>query len=233
VQWYLDPLNPQFVRGDFRQAAVVRGVTDRLVHISTPSAMSTLGETIARSFTTDLSPNPVLGIVAARLKAHTLYDCRLGAGADISRQGANATVAGFRTAARRGACTSQPLKTQLPVAAVAATIITTLVAHGGSRLLYLLVVASVAVWGIAAVAWVLMLPVVRGLRPRPRLRGLPPFPRVRRPRGLRLPEVHLPQRDHRRHGRVYRRSRRAVVTVRVLSVPASIALGMLIAHVLY
>jgi anionic cell wall polymer biosynthesis LytR-Cps2A-Psr (LCP) family protein len=256
VQWYLDPtehpLTPRFVAaGDFRQAAVVRGVTDRLVHITTPSAMSTLGETIARSFTTDLSPDPVLGIVAARLKAHTLYDCRLGPGADLARQGVNPTVAGFQTAARTGACTSQPLRTTLPVAAVAATIIATLVTHGGSHLLYLLVVASVAIWGIAAVAWVLMLPAVRGLRPRPRLRARL---RMRRPRGLRLPEVelprlhapralrrlgdrlpepHLPRRDHRRYGSVYRRRRRATFAVRVVSVPVSIGLGMLIAHVLY
>jgi anionic cell wall polymer biosynthesis LytR-Cps2A-Psr (LCP) family protein len=242
VQWYLDPTERPLPRrpaaGDFRQAAVVRGVTDRLVHITAPSDMSAIGETIARSFTTDLSPDPVLGIVAARLKAHTLYDCRLGAGADLAQAGADATVAGFQRAARTGACTAQPLHTTLPVAALAATIITTLVAHGGSRLLYLLVVASVAVWGIAAVAWVLMLPAVRGLRPRRRLRRrgmrLPEarLPQLRRPR-VHLPEVHLPQRDHRRYGRVYRRRRRATIAVRVASVPVSIALGMLIAHVLY
>ena len=241
VQWYLDPtehpLTPQFAAaGDFRQAAVVRGVTDRLVHITAPSDMSALGKTIARSFTTDLSPDPVLGIVAARLKAHTLYDCRLGTRANLAVQGANATVSGFQKAARTGACSAQPLHTTLPVAAVAATIITTLVTHGGSHLLYLLVVISVAVWGIAAVAWVLMLPAVRGLRPRRRPRPRRPLrrlPRMRRPRGVRLPELRLPQRDHRRYGSVYRRRRRAAVAVRVASVPISIGLGLLIAHVLY
>ena len=236
VQWYLDPterpLGAGAAAGDVRRAAVVRGVTDRLVHITAPSAMTALGETIARSFTTDLSADPVLGIVAARLRAHTLYDCRLGTRADLAQPGANPTVTGFQTAARTGACTAQPLRATLPVAAVAATIITTLVAHGGSRLLYLLVVASVAVWGIAAVAWALMLPAMRGLRRRRRrLPGLR-LPDVRLPH-VHLPKVHLPQRDHRRYGRVYRHRRRGTVAVRIASVPVSIGLGMLIAHVLY
>lgn len=240
VQWYLDPterpLQPGPAGGDFRQAAVVRGVTDRLVHITAPSDMDALGKTIARNFTTDLSPNPALGIVAARLRAHTLYDCRLEPGADVAAGAANATVTGFQTAARTGGCTSQPLRTTLPVAAAAATIITTLVTHGGSHLLYLAVVGSVAVWGIAAVAWVLMLPTVRGLRPRRRRGGLRSrlaLPRLRPPRWMRLPELQLPQRDHRRYGRVYRRRRRAVFGVRVASVPLSIGLGLLIAHLLY
>jgi anionic cell wall polymer biosynthesis LytR-Cps2A-Psr (LCP) family protein len=231
VQLYLDPTEHPLpsgpAAGDFRQAAVVRGVTERLVHITTPSAMSSLGETIARSFTTDLSADPVLGIVSARLKAHTLYDCRLAAGADLAGPAANATVTGFRTAARSGACTAQPLQTTLPVAAVAATVIATLVTHGGSHLLYLLVVASVAVWVIAAVAWVLMLPAVRGLHPRRQRRGL------RRARRLRLPGAGLRQREHTRHGTSYRRRRRATLALRIASVPVSIGLGMLIAHVLY
>jgi anionic cell wall polymer biosynthesis LytR-Cps2A-Psr (LCP) family protein len=234
VQWYLDPTErpltpPYAAAGDFRQAAVVRGVTERLVHITTPSDMSAMGETISRSFTTDLSPDPVLGIVAARLKADTLYDCRLGPGADLVGPGVNETITGFQTAAGTGACTAQPLRTTLPVAAVAATIITTLVTHGGSRLLYVLVVGSVAVWGIAGIAWVLMLPSVRGLRRRPSRRRAG---RLRLPR-VRLPELRLPQRAPRAYGRGDRRRRRAIVAVRVGSVPASIALGMLIAHVLY
>jgi anionic cell wall polymer biosynthesis LytR-Cps2A-Psr (LCP) family protein len=234
VQWYLDPtergLGQFSASGDFRQAAVVRAVTDRLVHVTAPSDMNALGETIARSFTTDLSPDPVLGIVAARLKADALYDCRLGPAADLAGQSASATVSGFRTAHRTGACTSQPLRTTLPVAAVASTIITTLVTNGGSRVLYLLVVASVAVWGIAAVAWVLMLPSVRGLRPRPRWLRVS---RLRAPHRLRLPELRLPQREHGRYGRVHRRRRRAILGVRLASVPVSIGLGLLIAHVLY
>ena len=90
VQWYLDPtehpLTPGIAAaGDFRQAVVVRGVTDKLVHLTTPSAITAVGSTISRNFNTDLSPDPVLGIVAARLRAHTLVDCRLGTGADLAR----------------------------------------------------------------------------------------------------------------------------------------------------
>ncbi len=84
AQWYLDPterpLTPAIAAaGEVRQAAVVRGVTDKLVHLSTPSAINGVAHTISRNFTTDLSPDPVLGIVAARLGAHALVDCRLPA----------------------------------------------------------------------------------------------------------------------------------------------------------
>jgi anionic cell wall polymer biosynthesis LytR-Cps2A-Psr (LCP) family protein len=281
VQWYLDPtvrsLTPGTAgAGDFRQAAVVRGVTDKLVHLTTPSAITAVGRTISRNFTTDLSPDPVLGIVAARLQAHTLVDCRLGTGADLGRARPIPTVAGFQTASRRGACKTLPLKTKLPAAAVAATIIATIVTHGGSRALYWLVVGTIAIWGIGACAWILMLPRVRGVRRLPR-RALPAAPRVpsarrralprpsmpRRPHIGRprlpsmsrlalphvsrpalphigrpaLPQVGLPGRSHGRHGRLYTRRRRrrlgAYLFVRVVSVPASIGLGMLIAHLLY
>jgi anionic cell wall polymer biosynthesis LytR-Cps2A-Psr (LCP) family protein len=257
VQWYLDPtersLTPAIAAGgDFRQAAVVRGVTDTLVHLTTPSAITGVGRTISHNFTTDLSPDPVLGIVAARLGAHTLVDCRLGRGADLDRSQSLPTVAGFETASRLGTCTSVPLKTKLPAAAVAATIIATIVTHGGSQALYWLVVASIAIWGIGACAWILMLPAVRGVRRLPRARALPsigrpPLPHVRRP-GLRrisrpampriprpgLPRLELPQRSHRRYGLVYRRRRNgSYLFVRVVSVPASVGLGMLIAHLLY
>jgi hypothetical protein len=239
VQWYLDPterpLTPAIAAaGDFRQAAVVRGVTDKLVHLTTPSAMSALGHTISRNFTTDLSPDPVLGIVAARLGAHTLVDCRLGQNANLAARRPSATVTGFETASRRGGCTAVPLATKLPVAAVAATIIATLVTNGGSRLLYLLVVIAVAVWGIGLCAWILMLPAVRGARRPVRLGRVarPRLPHVRVPH-LHLPDVHLPQREHQRYGRIYRRRRTRLMIVRVVSVPTSIGLGMLIAHLLY
>ena len=179
VQWYIDPTEHPLAPGivtadDFRQALVVRGVTEKLVHLTTPSAISAVGETISHNFNTDLQPDPVLGIVAARLGAHTLVDCRLGTNADLSRAGAIPTVAGFRTAARRGACAATPLQTTLPAAAaVAATIVATIVTHGGSQALYWLVVATIAIWGIAACAWVLMLPSVRGVRRLPRRGALP------------------------------------------------------------
>jgi anionic cell wall polymer biosynthesis LytR-Cps2A-Psr (LCP) family protein len=178
VQWYLDPtehpLTPGIVAaGDFRQAAVVRGVTDKLVHLTTPSAITGVGQTISRNFNTDLSAQPVLGIVAARLGAHTLVDCRLGTNANLAGARATPTVAGFQTAARRGACTTTPLQTKLPAAAVAATIIATIVTHGGSQALYWLVVATIAIWGIAACAWILMLFAVRGVRWLPRRGALP------------------------------------------------------------
>ena len=49
-----------------------------------------------------------------------------------------------------------------------------------------------------------------------------------------MPHIGLPGRAHTRYGRVYRRRRSgAHLFVRVISVPASIGLGMLIAHVLY
>ena len=74
---------------------------------------------------------------------------------------------------------------------------------------------------------------MRGLRPLPgpRLPALR-LPEVHLP-DAHLPEVHLPQRDHRRYGRTYSRRRRATVAVRVASVPVSVGLGLLIAHVLY
>ena len=195
VQWYLDPTEHPLTAGivaagDFRQAIVVRGVTDKLVHLTTPSAITAVGNTISHNFNTDLSPDPVLGIVAARLRAHTLVDCRLGARADLGRSRAIPTVAGFQTAARRGACTTQPLKTKLPAAAVAATIIATIVTHGGSQALYSLVVATIAIWGIGACAWILMLPAVRGVRRRPRAGALPPP--IRRPARSRAPRPRLP-----------------------------------------
>ena len=267
VQWYLDPTDRPLTAGivaagDFRQAIVVRGVTDKLVHLATPSAITAVGHTISHNFNTDLSPDPVLGIVAARLRAHTLVDCRLGAGADLGRSGAIPTVTGFQTAARLGACTTVPLKTKLPAAAVAATIIATIVTHGGSQALYWLVVATIAIWGFGACAWILMLPAVRGVRRLPRAGALPPpirrrpararalrprlphlsrpglprLPRVRLPRPGRvtMPHVGRPGRDHSRYGRVYRRRRSGShLFVRIISVPVSIALGMLIAHVLY
>jgi anionic cell wall polymer biosynthesis LytR-Cps2A-Psr (LCP) family protein len=245
VEWYLDstehPLTAGIVApGDFRQAVVVRGVTDKLVHLTTPSAITGVGQTISRNFNTDLSAQPVLGIVAVRLGAHTLVDCRLGTSTDLAGPHAPATVVGFQTATRRGACTTTPLHTELPAAAVAATIIATIVTHGGSQALYWLVVATIAIWGIAACAWILMLPAVRGVRRLPRRGALP------RPRRPALPHVALPalphialphlgrERPHTRYGLVYRRRRSGSrMVVRVLSVPVSIVVGMLIAHVLY
>ena len=114
---------------------------------------------------------------------------------------------------------------------MAATIIATLVTHGGSRALYWLVVATIAIWGIAACAWVLMLPAVRGVRRLPR-RSLPPRP-SKRPH-LSLPHVSLPERPPRSYGPLRHRRRHIAETgLRVLSVPASIGLGMLIAYLLY
>jgi anionic cell wall polymer biosynthesis LytR-Cps2A-Psr (LCP) family protein len=276
VQWYLNPTEHPLTPGigDARQAIVVRGVTDKLVHLTTPSAITSVGRTISHNFTTDLSPDPVLGIVAARLRAHTLVDCRLGAGADLGRARAIPTVAGFETAARLGSCTTVPLQTKLPAAAVAATIIATIVTHGGSQGLYWLVVATIAIWGIGVCAWILMLPAVRGVRrvprtlppvsrpgraqvARPRLPRVsrPGLPRVSRPRLPRvsrpgLPHIRRPRlphlarisrphigpwgQPHSRYGRVYKRRRSgSYLFVRIISVPVSIGLGMLIAHVLY
>ncbi len=246
VQRYLDPtehpLTPGIAAaGDFRQAVVVRGVTDKLVHLTTPSAITGLGQTISRNFNTDLSAEPVLGIVAARLGAHTLVDCRLGTSVDLARPHATPTVAGFQTATRRGACTTTPLQTKLPAAAVAATIIATIVTHGGSQALYWLVVATIAIWGVAACAWILMLPAVRGVRRLPRRGALPrprrpALPHVARPSlpHVALPHIGLRERPHTRYGLVYRRRRSGSrMVVRVLSVPVSIVVGMLIAHALY
>lgn len=255
VQWYLDPAERTqgtAAAGDFRQAVVVRGVTDKLVHLTTPSSITAVGRTISHNFNTDLSPDPVLGIVAARLRAHSLVDCRLAPGADLVRSRSIPTVAGFEKAARLGSCTTLPLQTKLPAAAVAATIIATIVTHGGSQALYWLVVATIAIWGIGACAWILMLPAVRGVRRLPRTRGLPAthrtgLPRVSRPtlphitrprlphlKRPSMPHIGLPERSHSRYGLVYRRRRgHAYLIVRVVSVPASIGLGMLIAHVLY
>ena len=152
VQWYLDPSQgPVTTAADVRQAAVTRGVTDKLVHLTTPSALTAVGHTISRNFTTDLSPDPVLALVAGRLEAHRLVDCRLGAGADLTG-GSSPTIAGFKTAAAGPSCSAVPLQTKLPAAGVAATIIATLVTHGGSRALYWLVVATIAIWGIATCA---------------------------------------------------------------------------------
>ncbi|HXD70687.1 MAG TPA: hypothetical protein VN615_12570 [Gaiellales bacterium] len=232
VQWYLDPTErPVTTAPDVRQAAVTRGVTDKLVHLTTPSAITAVGHTISRNFTTDLSTDPVLALVAGRLEADRLVDCRLSAGADLGQGSRLSAVAGFETAAPGAPCSAVPLQTKLPGAGVAATIIATLVTHGGSRALYWLVVATIAVWGIAACAWILMLPAVRGVRRLPR-RSLPPRG-SRRPH-LSLPHLRLPERPPRADGRL-RRSRRhlAVTGLRVLSVPVSIGLGMLIAYLLY
>ena len=162
--------------------------------------------------------------------AHRLVECRLGTGADLTRDSPLPAVAGFESAAPGASCSSVPLQTKLPAAGVAATIIATLVTHGGSRALYWLVVATIAIWGIAACAWILMLPAVRGVRRLPR-RSLPPRG-SRRPH-LSLPHVRLPERPPRSYGRLRRRRRIAVTGLRVLSVPVSIGLGMLIAYLLY
>jgi anionic cell wall polymer biosynthesis LytR-Cps2A-Psr (LCP) family protein len=278
---YLDPAEPAgaltpasaAARAE-RQAAVMRGVTDRLVHLTTPSAITGVAHTISRDFTTDLSPDPLLGIVAARLGAHVLVDCRLPAGANLGRARSIPTVTGFETAVARGACTTQPLQTKLPAAAVAATIIATIVTHGGSRAFYWAVVLAIAIWGIGAFAWILMLPIVRGVRRLPRERGLavaapaaatahrvrarpalPARPHVGRPAlpsfsrfalphidrpGLphigrpALPHIGRPQLPHvRRDGGRRRRRFGPHLFVRIVSVPVSIGLGMLIAHFLY
>ena len=219
VQWYLDPSKrPVTTAPDVRQAAVTRGVTDKLVHLTTPSAITAVGNTISRNFTTDLSTDPVLALVAGRLRAHRLVDCRLGAGADLARGSQLPAIAGFESATPGASCSAVPLQTKLPAAGVAATIIATLVTHGGSRALYWLVVATIAIWGIAACAWILMLPAVRGVRGLPR-------------RSLR--RVALPERPRPSYGSLRRRRHIAVTGVRVLSVPVSIGLGMLIAYLLY
>jgi anionic cell wall polymer biosynthesis LytR-Cps2A-Psr (LCP) family protein len=218
VQRYLDPTPNRLSAGDpatadVRQGAVVRGVTDDLVHIATPTAMTAVGTTISRNFATDLSPDVVLAIVAARLHAHTLVECRLHA--DDALTANQSTVVGFRTAAPVAGCGARPLTTNLATSGVAATILATLIVHSGSRVLYLLAVGSVAIWAIAAISWTLMLPSIRGVRRRRRRGGV----RLRAPR---RPE----------HG--YRsRRRHRIIAVRVASVPLSIGLGMLIAHVLY
>jgi anionic cell wall polymer biosynthesis LytR-Cps2A-Psr (LCP) family protein len=270
VAWYLDPV-PSAHRpapsaetaGDFRQAAVVRGVTDKLVHETTPSAIAAVGHTISRNFTTDLSPNTVLGMVAVRLRAHALVRCHLPADALLSGARSGTTLAGFRTASSQGACSSEALRTTLSGADVAATIIATIVEHGGSALLYWSVVAIIAVLGIGLTAWVLMLPSVRGARRRTRARGLPaaaaPAPRrtVARPalipaRRGKLPHAHRMSLPHvavprlarpglTRTGRApspYGRRSRArtygrTFAIRIISVPVSIGVGILIAHALY
>ena len=66
ARWYLDPTERSLTvgiaaAGEVRQAAVVRGVTDKLVHLTTPSAITRVAHTISQSFTTDLSTDPVLG----------------------------------------------------------------------------------------------------------------------------------------------------------------------------
>jgi anionic cell wall polymer biosynthesis LytR-Cps2A-Psr (LCP) family protein len=278
AQWYLDPTEAPLTHafaaaGEARQAAVVRGVTEKLVHLTTPSAITGVANTIARNFTTDLSPNPLLGIVAARLRAHALVDCRLPAGANLSRRARSIpAVAGFETAAATGSCTSQPLRTKLPAAAVAATIIATIVSHGGSRAFYWAVVLAIAIWGFGACAWILMLPLVRGVRRLPRTRGLatagasagalaktgvrrarmrpalPALPHVGRVGLPDLSRFSMPHVDRPSLPRIGRpelprlrrstgRRRRAAfgphLVIRVLSVPVSIGLGMLIAHFLY
>jgi hypothetical protein len=50
---------------------------------------------------------------------------------------------------------------------------------------------------------------------------------------LSLPHVARPKRLHGRYERPRRRPRTAEVALRILSVPVSIGLGMLIAHLLY
>jgi anionic cell wall polymer biosynthesis LytR-Cps2A-Psr (LCP) family protein len=252
VEWYLDPV-PSAHRpvagaeaaGDFRQAAVIRGVTDKLVHQTTPSSITAVGRTISHNFTTDLSPDTVLGMVAVRLRAHTLVRCHLPVGASLADARSGSTVSGFRTASAQGSCTTEKLQTTLPGAAVAATIIATLVEHGGSALLYWSVVTTIALLGVGLTAWVLMLPSVRGVRRPPRGRALSfrPERRVRLPRRS-VPEL-LRARVHRmrrpdlagvRRSPYARRSRvRAygrIFAIRILSVPASIGVGILIAHIL-
>jgi anionic cell wall polymer biosynthesis LytR-Cps2A-Psr (LCP) family protein len=234
VEWYLDPVpsahRPQAgaeAAGDFRQAAVVRGVTDKLVHRTTPSSITAVGHTISRDFTTDLSPNTVLGMVAARLRAHRLVRCHLPADAALADARSSSTLAGFTTASARGWCTSEALHTTLPGAAVAATIIATIVEHGGSALLYWSVVATMALLGIGLTAWVLMLPSVRGVHQGPRARALP-TPAARAPRRI-LPRRAPPSPYGRRpRGRTYGRA----FAIRIISVPLSIGVGILIAHVL-
>jgi len=281
VQWYLDPVPSAHppaadsaAAGDFRQAAVVRGVTDKLIHLTTPSSISAVGRTVSHNFTTDLSPDPVLSMVAARLRATTLLRCRLAADAQLAQAASDATVTAFKAASRRGACTAEALHTTVPGAAVAATIIATIVDHGGSGLLYWSVVATIALLGIGLTAWVLMLPSVRGVRRMPRARALPTAPASRRrtlprpalpampelsrpalprmtlPRmsGMALPRVGRPSMPHvslpgmprigraepspYRHRRRFRSTYGAALLIRVISVPVSVGLGILIARVL-
>jgi len=241
VEWYLDPMpsaHPSVAgaqaAGDFRQAAVVRGVTDKLVHQTTPSSITAVGRTISRNFTTDLSTDAVLGMVAVRLGAHTLVRCHIPAGAALAEMRSSSTVVGFQTASAGESCTTEALQTSLPGAAVAATIIATVVEHGGSALLYWSVVATIALLGIGLTAWVLMLPSVRGARRLRRRRAVPrmSLQRVTRHR-LASPSARwigqrrspYPRRSRvRTYGRTF--------AIRIISVPVSIGVGVLIAHVL-
>jgi anionic cell wall polymer biosynthesis LytR-Cps2A-Psr (LCP) family protein len=225
VRLYLDPTERPpgggFPAGsDARQTAVVRGVADRLVDLTTPSRLTAAAGTVVSGITTDISPDPVLGLVAARLDASTLIDC-VAAPDAVLAGGADPAVAGFRAAAARGGCTARPLHAAVPAANVAASIITAVVAHGGSSVLYWLVVATVAIWAVAALAWVVTAPAVRELRPR-----TPAFAAVAARVGGQRGAAPAPGRRRTR----WRPSPDRVVLV--VAIPVSVGLGILIARVL-
>ncbi len=267
VQWYLDPTEHALTAGIVRRRRLPPGDRRARRHRQAGAPDDALGDHgRGQHHLAQLQHRPLARPGARDRRGAaacaTPWSTAAWAPAPTSAgRGAIPTVAGFQTAARLGACTTRPLKTKLPAAAVAATIIATIVTHGGSQALYWLVVATIAIWGIGACAWILMLPAVRGVHRRSRAGALPPpirrpararaprprLPRLSRPGLPRMPHVTLPSpgpvrlphigrpgRAHTRYGRVYRRRRiGSYLFVRIISVPVSILVGMLIAHVLY
>jgi predicted aconitase with swiveling domain len=141
-------------------AALLRAVTDKILHLSSPSALLRVEHTISASIATDLSPDQVTGLVSNRLDATQFAECHLPFRESLRAAGARLVIGRFmaggashvgQNGASNGSCSVRSLNPPFPVSIPGPIIgvVSTIAANASSVLLWSL--------GAVVVLWTTML----------------------------------------------------------------------------